>query len=84
MFAFALTVFFVAAAIAALAVLGASYVRAFAALGGLRRAAANCEAKVSVTIRVIDPAAPRLRPALRVVCSNGFSPRPQPALRAAA
>ena len=80
MLAFVLTLSFVLAGLAVTGVLAASYARAFAAFGGLRRASANCDETVSVTVRIFDPAAPRLR----VVSSKAFRPLPQPALRAAA
>ena len=80
MFAFALTVLFVATAIAALSVLAGSYARGLAACGELRRAATACEETVTVTVRVIEHRLPQLR----VVSSNALKPLPQPALRAAA
>lgn len=80
MFAFVLTLLFAITAIAALGVLAASYARAFAAFGELRRASDGCEDMVTVTIRTIDHKLPQLR----IVSSNTLRPLPQPALRAAA
>lgn len=80
MFAFVLTLLFAITAIAAVGVLAASYARAFAAFGELRRASENCEDTVTVTMRVIDHKLPQLR----IVSSNAIKPLPQPVLRAAA
>ncbi|MBO9602527.1 MAG: hypothetical protein J7496_08475 [Novosphingobium sp.] len=84
MFAFALPALFTAIAFGALGVLIASYARAFAAFGRLRHAAAQCPETVSVTVRIVDPAAPRLRLVSSLSGTDALRPLPQPALRAAA
>ena len=80
MLAFALTLFFAFAGLAAFGVLAHSSARGLAAFGELRRALANCEESVTVGVRIIDHAPVRLR----VVSSNAIRPLPQPGLRAAA
>ncbi len=67
-------------AFSVIGVLAHSWMRACAAIGETRRALAECQDRVTVSVRIIDHAALRLR----IVSTNVLRPLPQPGLRAAA